>query len=217
MRLLAILLTIVSLASVAQPKQVTESVQLNGQTNLDLEFTFADEIVFKTWNKNEVRVEVEVEINDGKYNDIFTLESSTSSSTVYIEMDEDMWDKIDRDDRWDNCTWRTNIDYTVYLPKQMEVEASTISGDYTFEYFGTPLRLKTISGVIDMTVPTQSGLDFSAKTISGEVYTDIEIEFPYGKDGLRQIVGQNFKGRIGRGGNESRFETISGNIYLRKG
>jgi len=201
----------------AQPTRVTESVQLNEQTYLDLEFTYADVIIFKKWDKNEILVEVDVEINDGKHNDIFTLKSSKTSSTVRIEMDKDMWKKIDRDDRNRNCSWRSNIDYTVYLPKGIEVEANTISGDYQFEYFGTPMRLKTISGAIDMTVPTKASLDFRAKTISGEVYTDIEIEFPYGKEGLRQIVGQKVRGRISNGGPESHFETISGDIYLRKG
>lgn len=79
------------------------------------------------------------------------------------------------------------------------------------------MTLKSISGEIDLTVPAQAGLDFSAKTISGEVYTDISVEFPNGKEGLRQVVGANVKGRIGAGGKQSFFETISGNIYLRKG
>ena len=60
-------------------------------------------------------------------------------------------------------------------------------------------------------------MDFKAKTISGEVFSDIEISYPYGKEGLRQVVGQDVRGRVSDGGVESKFETISGNIYLRKG
>jgi len=217
MKTLITFLCLTAIGLSAQPKKVTESVQLAGQSSLDLEFAFADNIVFKTWDKNEVFVEVEVEINDGEHNDIFTLNSSKTSSTVYIEMDKDMWEKIDRGDWRRSRHWESTINYTVYLPRKMEVDANTISGDYEFEYFGTPMNLKTISGAIDMTVPEKSGLDFRAKTISGEVFSDLDIEFPYGKDGLRQIVGQKVQGRIGNGGSESRFETISGNIYLRKG
>ncbi|MEP1096791.1 MAG: hypothetical protein ABJG78_16865 [Cyclobacteriaceae bacterium] len=214
------LITMLCLASVglsAQSKKVTELVQLTDQTYLDLEFDFASNIVFKTWDKSEVLVEVEVEINDGEYNDIFTLSSSKTSSIVYIEMDEDMWNKVDKKEWRRNCNWESTINYTVYLPKKMEVDANTISGDYEFEYYGTSMNLKTISGAIDMTIPAKMGLDFRAKTISGEVFSDLDIEFPYGKDGLRQIVGQKVRGRIGNGGSESQFETISGNIYLRKG
>lgn len=203
----------------AQPKIVTETVAVTGQKKLDLEFAFADDIVFEVWDKKEVRVEVSVEINDGEDNDIFTLKSDKTESTIYVEMDEDMWKKIekDKDRKWRDCSYRTNINYTVYLPKGLRVKSNTISGDYEFEYFGEEMELKTISGAIDITVPSRLGLDFNAKTISGEVYSDIDIKYPEGKEGLRQIVGQDFKGRINDGGLLSEFETISGNIYLRKG
>lgn len=217
MRIIFILITCMATIGLsAQSKKVTESIALNGQTDLDLQFDFADDIVFKTWDKPEILVEVDVEINEGEYNDIFTMKSFKTSSTVYVEIDKNMWNKVKRNWKNANC-WQTNIDYTVYLPEEIEVEANTISGNYECKYFGSPLRLKTISGVIDMTIPANESLDFKAETISGEVYTDIEIAFPYGKEGLRQIVGQKFRGRISTGGPQSQFETISGNIYLRKG
>lgn len=203
----------------AQPKKVTESVAVSGQQLLDLEFAFADNISFKTWEKNEVFVEVMVEINNGQDNDIFTLNSQMSENTIYIEMDEDMWKKIskEKNGKWNNCNYTSTINYVVYLPAKLNVRANTISGDYEFEYFGSEMKLKTISGAIDVTIPSRKGMDFKAKTISGEIYSDIEIEYPYGKEGLRQIVGQDVRGRVSSGGIESNFETISGNIYLRKG
>ena len=200
-----------------QTKRVTESVTVDKQEELNLEFAFADKIEFEVWNKNEVFVEVDVDIMDGKYNDIFSLRSTKSTYTISIEMDKDMWNKIDKAERKRNCNWYSELNYKVYLPKNMEITANTISGNYELKYYGTPLRLKTISGAIDVTVPESASLDFRAQTISGEVFSDIDIEFPYGKEGLRQIVGQKVRGRIKNGGEELEFETISGNIYLRKG
>lgn len=219
MKTLAIILCLATLGLSAQPKKVTATVPVSGQEMLDLEFAFADDITFKTWDKNEVYVEVMVEINNGEDNDIFTLNTSTSGSTIYVEMDEDMWKKIskERKGKWNNCSYTSTINYMVYLPKKLDVRSNTISGDYEFEYFGSKMNLKTISGVIDVTIPERQGMDFKAKTISGEVYSDIEISYPYGKEGLRQIVGQDVRGRVSNGGIESNFETISGNIYLRKG
>ncbi|WP_370088325.1 hypothetical protein [Ekhidna sp.] len=219
MRVLTILLCLATWGLSAQPKKVTESVALSGQQLLDLDFAFADNISFKTWEKNEVFVEVMVEINNGEDNDIFTLKTEKSSNTIYIEMDKDMWKKISKQEngKWNNCSYTSTINYTVYLPAKLNVRANTISGDYEFEYFGSEMKLKTISGAIDVTIPQKKGMDFKAKTISGEIYSDIEIEYPYGKEGLRQIVGQDVRGRVNPGGSESNFETISGNIYLRKG
>lgn len=218
MKAFTIILCLATLGLSAQPKKVTASVPVSGQEMLDLEFAFANDIIFKTWDKNEVYVEVMVEINDGEDNDIFTLNTEKSSSTIYVEMDEDMWKKIgkDKNGKRKNCTTST-INYTVYLPKDLNVRSNTISGDYEFEYYGKEMKLKTISGAIDVTIPERQGMDFKAKTISGEVYSDIEISYPYGKEGLRQIVGQDVRGRVSSGGTESSFETISGNIYLRKG
>ncbi len=220
MRVLVLILCVVALGAAAQSKKVTESVAVSGQTVLDLEFTFADDIVLKTWDKKEVLVEVDVLINEGEHNDIFSLATSSLGETIRIAMDKDMWKQIEKNwkGKGDCCNcFNSTINYTVYAPKGMEIKANTINGNYLITYAGSPMTLKSISGEIDMTVPAQAGLDFQAKTISGEVFTDITIEFPYGKDGLRQVVGQNVKGRISGGGKESSFETISGNIYLRKG
>jgi len=218
MRAVTILLTLATFSLLGQPKKVVERVSVSGQDQLDLEFSFASNITFELWDRQEVLVEVMVEINDGEDNDIFGLFSRATSSTITIEMDEDMWKKIKKKEKgWKNCSYTSDINYKVYLPKGLEVTANTISGDYEFSYFGTDMLLKTISGAIDITVPNDYGFDFKAKTISGEVYSDIEVDFPEGKEGLNQIVGQNFKGRINNGGSLSRFETISGNIYLRKG
>lgn len=219
MKGLIILLCLTTFGLSAQPKIVSETVSVTGQNRLDLDFKFADDITFEVWDKNEVQVEVSVEINDGEYNDIFSLKSEKTETAIYIEMDEGMWKKIEKrkDGKWKNCSYTTNLNYTVRLPKGLRVKSNTISGDYEFEYFGETMDLKTISGAIDITVPQRMGLDFKAKTISGEVYSDIDIKYPEGKKGLRQIVGQDFKGRINDGGVQSEFETISGNIYLRKG
>ena len=219
MRIITIVLTLASLSVFSQPKKVSESVSVSGQERLDLEFAFASTITFEVWDKNEVLVEVTVEINGGKDNDIFELSSDKTANTIYFEMDEDMWKRLSKDPsgNWNRCNYTSEIDYKVFLPKGLKVKANTISGDYELSYFGEEMELKTISGAIDITVPASYGFDFNAKTISGEVFSDIEIEFPEGKKGLRQIVGQNFKGRINNGGRLSDFETISGNIYLRKG
>lgn len=216
---LSLVLLLIAIGASAQVKEVTATVPLSGQNVLDLSFDFADEINFVTWDKDEVLVEVKVNINDGEDNDIFSMETRKTASTVYVEMDKEMWKKIEKErkDKWNNCSFTSSIDYTVYLPASMEVKSKTISGDYTFEYFGSSMKLKTISGTIDMTVPSTKGLDFNAKTISGEIYSNLEIEYPFGKSGLKQIVGQDIRARISGGGENSSFETISGNIYLRKG
>ena len=218
MRAIKLILSIASLLTaslVAAQTRVTERVSISGQDRLELDFAFADDITIRTWDKDEVLVEVDVTINDGEDDDIFALEKETTGDKVKIEMDNDMWEKAGRSG--DNCTWRSELIFTVYLPRSMTLHAKTISGNFILEPYGKPATLKTISGDIDVTVAGSNGLDFRAKTISGEMYSDLEISYPEGKEGLNQIVGMNVKGRINNGGTSMEFETISGNIYLRKG
>lgn len=220
MKALIITLSLLSVLSLcAQPEKVTKSVTVNGQDLLDLNFAFANDITFKVWNKSEVFVEVMVEINGGEDNEIFTLHETKSASTIAIAMDEDMWEKLSGSEnaKGYTCCNQSSIDYTVYLPAGLKIKANTISGNYDLEYFGESIELKTISGEIDLTIPLQAGLTFDAKTITGEVYANVAIEYPEGKEGLKQIVGQNFRGKINGGNTHSSFETISGNIYLREG
>ena len=211
--LLTMLLCAATWVTYAQTK-VTETAPVNGQDMLELKFDFADEIKIETWDKNEVYVEVSVSINDGEYDHIFTLEKEVSSRSITIAMDKDMWDKIER--TGNNCSFNTDLFYTVKMPKNMKVDAYTISGDFLLNKYPKDMKLKTISGDIDIMVGSL-GIDFKAKTISGEVYSDLNITYPDGKDGLHQIVGMNVKGQVNNGGIPMELETISGNIYLRKG
>ncbi len=196
-----------------QPLKVFETLPVSGQENLNLDFPFADEVILKIWDKQEVLVEVEVSINDDEDNDIYFLTKRSTDNTLYFEMDQGAFE--DRS-RKRNC-WDMEINYTVSLPASMVIEAESISGNYSLEYYGKPAFFKTISGDIDLTIPDGKGLEFKVKTISGEVYTDLDISYPEGKEGLRQVVGTNVRGKISNGGEFIDMETISGNIYLRKG
>ena len=138
---------------------------------------------------------------------------------IEFKLDRDKWDELwDIKKDWDHKKERCmeiEIYYTVYMPKGLILEGKSITGNYDLTYSGMEYRLKTISGDIDLKVPSDDNLDISMKTISGEVYTDLDFTFPDGKEGLHQIVGTNAKGRLGIGGKRIDLETISGNIFLR--
>ena len=204
------------LFAVTAPAQTTveEKIDVAGETRLALDFPFADEIRFETWDRNEVLVRAAVTINDGEEDEIFELESRKSSDTIYVEMNKDRW----QDFSWDgmcHCQ-ETRIHFQVYLPGSMTITAETISGGYLLDYYGRPGTFKTISGDIDLNVPADNGVDFKVKTISGEIYSDLDVDYPHGKDGLNQLVGINVRGRVFGGGPIVNLETISGDIYLRK-
>lgn len=215
MRTLAIIvLSIGVFYSHAQSYQ-RDSLFVSTQSELEIEFPFANNIEFEVWNKDYVLVEVWYTINDGEDDDIYKLDSRKTDRKLTFVMDEDAWKKDTRS-RQKKC-WETDIEYIVHLPKSLALTAESISGNYLLTYYGQTMDLKTISGDIDISLTAGRGFDFEAKSISGEIYSDLDITFPEGKDGLRQIVGVDVHGIIGNGGERIQLETISGNVFLRKG
>ncbi len=190
-----------------------DKADITSQQRITINFPFTDEIVIKTWDKKEASIEAKVTINEGEDDTMFAIQKSINNSEIDFSMDEKQWKANEKK----RDSWNSEIFITIYIPASMEVDAKTISGDIITNYFDQSLELKTISGNIDLTIETNKGLDFRAKTISGDVYSDLEISYPQGKDGLRKFVGMDIDGRIRQGGKKSSFETISGNVYLRKG
>ena len=81
----------------------------------------------------------------------------------------------------------------------------------------TPSSISLISGYIDVTVPASANVDFALSSISGEIYTDLNLQIQGGKENMQRLGGgQKIQGTLNGGGVEMGLKTISGDIYLRK-
>jgi DUF4097 and DUF4098 domain-containing protein YvlB len=100
------------------------------------------------------------------------------------------------------------------------VIAHSISGDIDIDFShlsnATPSSISVISGHIDVTLPTSAKTDLKLRTISGEIYTNFDIQRKNENSHLQQIGGRKVNGTLNGGGVELKLKTISGNIYLRK-
>jgi hypothetical protein len=74
------------------------------------------------------------------------------------------------------------------------------------------MKVTTISGFIDLAVPTAKQADIEFSTISGTVYTDHKFGMETKSSGLPSKI----KGEINNGGSLIRLGTISGDIFFRK-
>lgn len=98
------------------------------------------------------------------------------------------------------------------------VTANTTSGDITVVFSqvnqSLPTTISNISGFIDVTMPSTTKANIRMTTISGEIFTDMDL----GKsdDKLMRIGGGKVTSNINNGGVEITLKTISDNIYLRK-
>lgn len=232
---------LLSYSTLTAQKKVSESTSASNIENVYVKLKFAEKIEVKNWNKNEISVEAMVNINDNKDNDVFSLKTDKSGNSYKVYSDYgDLFKKHKKGvtitsngkdcDSYNYCNQhnKMKINYTVYVPNGIALKVKSISGDVdalsyngkltldlisgnvTVKKHSKDMHLKTISGDIDLVV---SDAEFKAETLTGTVYSDLDIEFNKNK---RNMVGSKIYGTVKNGIASLNLKTISGDIYLRK-
>ncbi|RSK37109.1 DUF4097 family beta strand repeat-containing protein [Hymenobacter metallilatus] len=99
------------------------------------------------------------------------------------------------------------------------VVANSTSGDVTLQLAPGaqgPTAVSLISGNLDVTLPTATKATVSLRSMSGEVYTDFDLNPKPTPDGLARVGGQTVTVPLNGGGFKMTLNTISGNVFLRK-
>jgi hypothetical protein len=96
---------------------------------------------------------------------------------------------------------------------------SSISGDINVSFSNVNTTrassINCVSGDVDITLPAKVATNLYLGTVTGTFYSD--FDFPQtGKD-LKRVGGNELNYPLNGGGFKFSIETISGNIYLRKG
>lgn len=95
------------------------------------------------------------------------------------------------------------------------IKANSVSGDVRIavdQFSGTgDLDFSTVSGDVEITLPANLDATVRMTTLSGELTSD----FPLTTQGERER--RNVEARIGAGGRMLRFNSVSGNVTLRRG
>lgn len=98
------------------------------------------------------------------------------------------------------------------------VVAKTTSGDITVSFANMntekPTSIVNTSGFIDITMPAAAKANLKLRSISGEIYSDLDLKLPNSE--FKNHYSSNFDGTLNGGGVEIDLHAISGNIYLRK-
>lgn len=199
----------------------------NGQL-VNLNLKFADSIRVRYWDKPTTMVRIAVTINGGKLNDALLVTSGSTAEEVTLKTDFDQElvkqgkpeDCPDQRHSWNSgrdgtrYTLCSEINYQVFLPRQAQLKLETINGNIDIQGATAPVSAKTISGFVDMSWPKAKGANVAMKTITGEVYSNLSIDFKNKKE-KNPIVGYLLEGTLNGGGPAVRLESISNNVYLR--
>ncbi|MDB5241545.1 MAG: hypothetical protein JWP57_2170 [Spirosoma sp.] len=227
--ILLLLLALFLMKPAFSQKIITKTLPLAADQAVHLNLKFGDDIRVRYWDKSDVSVRIAATINDGKLNDALRVETASTAKAVSLNTDFDS--ELIKQGKAEDCpgsksTWRTErngdsysvcstINYEIFLPRKAALRLETINGNIDIQGSNGPVWAKSISGFVDMSWPGSKGANVAMKTITGEVYSDLAIDFN-GKRQKNPLVGYMLEGTVLSGGPEVRLESISNNIFLRK-
>lgn len=210
-------------------KIIEKTLPVSSSQHVNLNLKFADSIRVQYWDKPIALVRIHVTINGGKLNDVLLVTSSSTDKEVILKTDFDQ--ELSKQGKPEDCpnehqsrntshdgsryTLCSEINYQVFLPRQAPLTLETINGNIVIQGATAPVSAKTISGFVDMNWPKAKGATVAMKTITGEVYSNLSIDFK-GKKEKNPIVGYLLEGTLHGGGPSVRLESISNNVYLRE-
>jgi len=187
---------------------IEKHINFSGKEKLILNIQIADSIRVHTWNKPEVFAKASVNINDNEDNEAYMTNFDEAGKDIRITAT--ISDGYNREKK--HCCMQTMITWELFIPEKTVFSIETINGDIMIEGVTTEINAKTISGFIDLALAANRKADLEMKTISGTLYTDLEINAFSPENSIPVVV----RHKLNNGGDEVNLETISGDIFVRK-
>jgi hypothetical protein len=227
---LLIVLVLAAAIPVRAQKVIEKHFDLSASGFVSMNFQISDSIRIITWKKNEVYVKSSINVNDNKNNDDYKETFSGSANSVDItgklvthcnsyhgrKVRADSGRLSGDSDCCCNCGCETFITHEIYIPENTDFSVETINGNIIIAGNTAEIRAHTISGYIDLTMSPEKAVALRMRTISGTLYSNFDLGGD-DKRGRRYGGGTVDAHLNGSGGKAIDLETISGDIFFRKG
>lgn len=188
-------------------KIVEKHLNFTQKDVLELNLQITDSILVHTWNKDEVYVKASINVNDNKDNDAYDISFNEQEKGTSVKAGfSQNYFKNKK-----HCC-ESEISWEIFMPEKKELKVETINGNIVITGKTSQMKVKTISGFIDLSIPENKKADLDMKTISGNIYTDIALT----NIGKKRIAELHISDKMNGGGDPIRLETISGDIFFRK-
>jgi hypothetical protein len=206
--LIILMICWVCLAHTLAQKSIEKHINFSGKEKLVLNIQIADSITVHTWNKPEVFAKASVNVNDNEDNDAYVTDFDDSGKDV--EITAKIRDEYIKEKK--HCCTNTEITWELFIPEKTVFSIETINGDIMIDGVTTEINAKTISGFIDLALADNRKANLEMKTISGTLYTDLDINTASSENNIPVVV----RHKLNNGGDPVNLETISGDIFVRK-
>lgn len=194
-----------------------------------LKLPYAQNIRIIAWEKPELQFNTAFKTTSEAMKNIHTVDIKDGQESLNITTDF-KWDRNQKDF---SCCWCSmcdsilqsgvvtdslsciclRVDYEIMVPAGASIQLETISGDIEVVDVKGDLHLKTISGFVDIARSASVPADLEFKSVTGEIYTDFDISL----DKNSTAYSKKVHTRLNGGGSNVWAETVSGDIFFRKG
>lgn len=238
---ITITLISISIACFAQTK-AQKLVPIKPGQELNLQFDYPNLIQVTTWDKNEILIEGEVNINFGLNDDAFELETSQQGNTVVVrnyirnikklpqhitvyngeqkiifESQSDYRKFIkDNEGGFDVVKWGVDMEIilSVKVPKNIRTTIESTYGMVEVQNFNSPISVSAKYGGVDAALDELEVGELVAETSFGQIYSNLDAKF-----NSNESRDEDFHMLVSsRPGTGPRYVLASkfGNVYLRK-
>ena len=196
------------LGSIHAQQKIEKHIDFSGKESVSINLQIADSINLHTWDNNEISVTGSVNINDNKDNDAYITSFVESENLVSINGSF----KEDYFKGRNNSCCETDIYWEIYIPEKTDFTIETINANITIDGKTTAMKVKSISGFIDLAISQERQADIDFSTITGTIYSNLDLHPDERKSSIPTVI----KEKLNNGGSPIRLETISGDIFFRK-
>jgi len=196
------------LGTICAQQKIDKHIDFSGKESVSLKIQIADSITIHTWDKKEVYITASIDINDNKDNDAYSTSFNESGTAVIVEANF----KKNYFKGKKNCCNESKIFWQVFMPENTDFNVETINANVNIDGKTEKMKVKSISGYIDLSVPAVRNADLEFSTISGTIYSNHDLALTKKKGGVPTVINQ----KMNNGGFPVRLETISGDIFFRK-
>jgi hypothetical protein len=203
-------------------KTLENSWKLPASKKVSLNLKFGGEIKVSPYNGSEVKLKTFLRASNADLFNIHQINVNETGEMLDVVADYQFGEdkKKYQNGCW-NCEENRQPDcfclrvrYEVLVPADAALNLETISGDIEISGMMGDIRAKSISGFVDLSMKPSAKADLSFKSVTGEIYTDFDgVKL----DEKSTAYSKRLNAPLNGGGPRVALETISGDIYFRKG
>lgn len=195
-------------------QKVTDKKIEAGGKFTEMKLSFADNITIEAWNNSYIELHASANIDDNKYNDFYELNVNEKSGKITIEEKVDFEGIKKKIGAKNLQNFNTEINYKLKIPKNLNFDVNTISGEIELIGCEGEMTVNSVSGFIDYSIPEKHKAKIDLSTVTGNVYSNVKFDNPLPKE--ISWVGTESELTLNGGNKDVELKTVSGDIYLRK-